>query len=209
MLALIKREIEDFFVYFLAAIVASAVLVAFLCTAAFHFERPVWYLFTGLTIPLIVILVIGFSAMGVTQMYIDRNRRISAFLSVLPVTRSRILAAKIITGLSAILIVLLPVTIAAIALRHLLLPPIPVFAKLITEFVTTTFLVLFACYCLGLLTGWTSNKITPTFGALGLNLILFTLIIIKGFGPEVKLLLVLVIVACLVRTWHKFTSTSL
>ncbi len=209
MLALIKREIQDYLVYFIAAIVSSVALVALLSTAAFHFDRPSWDLFTGLSIPMLVIFVIVFSAMGVTQMYLDRNRRISAFLSTLPVTRSQILAAKIVTGLLAILIVLLPVTIAAVALRHLLLPPLPVFAKLITDFVTTTFLMLFACYCLGLLTGWTPSKITPTFGALGLNLILFTLVIIKGFGLEIKLLLALVIAACLIRTWHKFTSTSL
>jgi hypothetical protein len=209
MLALIKREIQDHLVYFIAALASSAALIALLSTAAFHFERPGGDLFIGLTIPLIVILVIVFSAMGVTQMYLDRNRRISAFLSTLPVTRSRILTAKIITGVLAILIVLLPVTIAAVALRHLLLPSIPVFANLITGFVTTTFLMLFACYCLGLLTGWTASKITPTFGALGLNLILFSLIIVKGFGPEIRLLLVLVIAACLIRTWHKFTSTSL
>jgi hypothetical protein len=209
MLALIKREIQDFIVYFIAAILSSAVLVALLITAAFHFERLAWNVFTGLTIPLIVILVIGSSGMGVTQMYLDRNRRISAFLSTLPVTRSRLLTAKIVTGVLAILIVLVPVTIAAVALRHLLLPPIPVFANLITDFVTTTFLMLCACYCLGLLTGWTTNKITPTFGALGLNLILYSLIVVKGFGPEIRLLLVLVIAACLIRTWHKFTSTSL
>ena len=117
--------------------------------------------------------------------------------------------ARIITGVLAILMVLFPVTIASIALRHLLLPLIPVFANLIANFVTTTFLMLFACYCIGLLTGWTTSKITPTFGALGLNLILFFLIVVKGFSPEIRLLLVLVIVACLIRTWHKFVSTSL
>jgi len=209
MLALIKREIQDHIVYFVVALICSAALVALLSTAAFHFDRPEWAIFTGLTIPLVVILVIGFSAMGVTQMYIDRNRRISAFLSVLPVTRGRILAAKIITGVLAILIVLLPVTVAAVALRRLLLPPIPIFSDLITDEMTTVFLMLFACYCLGLLTGWTPSKITPTFGALGLNLVLFSLIVVKGFGPEIRLLLVLVIAACLIRTWHKFVSTSL
>ncbi len=209
MLALIKREIQDYLVYFIAAIVSSVALVALLSAAAYNLGEIESSILAALSIPMLIILVIVFSAMGVTQMYLDRNRRISAFLSTLPVTRSQILAAKIVTGLLAILIVLLPVTIAAVALRHLLLPSLPVFAKLITDFVTTTFLMLFACYCLGLLTGWTASKITPTFGALGLNLILFTLIIVKGFGLEIKLLLVLVIAACLMCTWHKFTSTSL
>ena len=144
MFALIKREIQDHLVYFIAALASSVVLVALLSTAAFHFERPVWDLFTGLTIPLIVILVMGFSAMGVTQMYLDRNRRISAFLSTLPVTRGRILTAKIVTGLLAILIVLVPVTVAAIALYRLLLPPVPIYGGVISEIATTVFLMLFA-----------------------------------------------------------------
>jgi hypothetical protein len=209
MLALIKREIQDFIVYFTAACLFAAHLVALVSTAAYHFDRTESGVLAGLSIPMLVILVIVFSAMGVTQMYLDRNRRISAFLSTLPVTRGRILTAKIITGLLAILLALIPVTIAAISLRRLLLPPIPIFGDSITDVAATTFLMLFACYCLGLLTGWTTSKITPTFGALGLNLILFSLIVVKGFGLDIKLLLVLVIAACLIRTWHKFVSTSL
>jgi len=160
-------------------------------------------------VPILIILVLGFSAMGVTQMYLDRNRRISAFLSALPVTRSRILTARIVTGLLAILIVLVPLAITAIVLGRLTGPPIPISSGYIDDILTTVFLMTFACYCLGLLTGWTANKIAPTFGALGLNLVLVSLVFVKGFGPDIKLLLVLVIVACLIRTWHKFMSTSL
>ncbi len=208
MLALIKREIQDHILYFIAAIISTVVWVALLSVAAYNLGDIESGILAALSMPTLIILVIVFSAMGVTQMYLDRNRRISAFLSVLPVTRSRILTARIITGLLAILIVLVPVTIAAGVLCHLL-PPVPIYGGVISEIATTVFLLLFACYCLGLLTGWTASKVTPTFGALGLNLILFTLVIIKGFGPEIRLLLVLVIAACLIRTWHKFVSTSL
>jgi len=92
---------------------------------------------------------------------------------------------------------------------RLIAPPIPIFAGYIADIFTTIFLMVLACYCLGLLTGWTANKITPTFGALGLDLVLVSLVFVKGFGPDIKFLLVLVIVACLIRTWHKFMSTSL
>ena len=209
MLTLIRREIRDHIVYFIAAVVFSAILIALLTAAAYHFESSESAVFVGLSIPMLVILVLGFSAMGVTQMYIDRNRRISAFLSALPVTRSRILTARIVAGLLAILIVLVPLAIAAIILGRLIAPPIPIFAGYIADILTTIFLMVLACYCLGLLTGWTANKIAPTFGALGLNLVLVSLVFVKGFGPDIKFLLVLVIVACLIRTWHKFMSTSL
>ena len=209
MLTLIRREIRDHIVYFIAAVVFSAILIALLIAAAYHFESSESAVFVALSIPMLVILVLGFSAMGVTQMYMDRNRRISAFLSALPVTRSRILTARIVAGLLAILIVLVPLAIAVIVLGRLLAPPIPIFAGFVTDILTTVFLMVLACYCLGLLTGWTANKITPTFGALGLNLVLVSLVFVKGFGPEINFLLVLVIVACLIRTWHKFMSTSL
>ena len=209
MLTLIRREILDHIVYFIAAVVFSAILIALLTAATYYFDRNGSATLVALSIPMLVILVLGFSAMGVTQMYLDRNRRISAFLSALPVTRSRILAARIIAGLLAILTVLVPLTIAAIVLGRLFAPPIPIFTGYITDILTTIFLMVFACYCLGLLTGWTANKITPTFGALGLNLVLVSLVFVKGFGPDIKFLLLLVIVACLIRTWHKFMSTSL
>lgn len=209
MLTLIRREILDHIVYFIAAVVFSAILIVLLTAATYHFESSESAVFVSLSIPMLVILVLGFSAMGVTQMYLDRNRRISAFLSALPVTRSRILAARIIAGLLAILTALLPLTIASIVLGRILAPPIPIFAGYVTDIFITVFLMVLACYCLGLLTGWTANKITPTFGALGLNLVLVSLVFVKGFGPDIKFLLVLVIVACLIRTWHKFISTSL
>jgi len=196
-------------VYFIAAVVFSVTLIALLTAATYNLDWDGPAVYVGLSVPILVILVLGFSAMGVTQMYLDRNRRISAFLSALPVTRSRILTARIIAGLLAILIVLVPLAIAATVLGRLFAPPIPIFAGYITDILTTVFLMTFACYCLGLLTGWTANKITPTFGALGLNLVLVSLVFVKGFGPDIKFLLVLIIVACLIRTWHKFMSTSL
>ncbi|MHC4680974.1 MAG: hypothetical protein ACYTEK_20015 [Planctomycetota bacterium] len=209
MLALIKREILDHIVYFIAALIFSAILVAILMASAYNFGEIESSILAALSIPMLLILVIVFSAMGVTQMYLDRNRRISAFLCVLPVTRGRILGARIIAGVLAILLALLPVTIAAVVLYRLLLPPVPIIAGFVTDIVTTIFLMVFACYCLGLLTGWTSSKIAPTFGALGLNLVLVSLVSVKGFGSEIRFLLVLIIAACLMRTWHKFVSTSL
>ena len=209
MLTLIRREIRDHIVYFIAAVIFSAILVAFITATRYNLD---WFgsaVFGAFSVPLLVILVLGFSAMGVTQMYLDRNRKISAFLSVLPVTRSRILSARIIAGLLAILIVLVPVTITATVLERIFAPPIPASSGYTAEILTTVFLMAFACYCLGLLNGWTANKIAPTIGALGLNFVLVSLVFVKGFGQDIKFLLVLVIVACLIRTWHKFMSTSL
>jgi len=207
MFTLIKREIEDHVAFFLGAAIATAILIVLLVSVIFSHDIPVHGI--GLLIPGIVVVVIGLPAMGASQMYTDRTRRISAFLSGLPVTRSWILAARIITGILAILTVLLPLTITAGVLRSLLLPPIPIYPGLIVDMSVTAFLMAFACYCLGLQSGWTASRITPTLGALVLTCILVPLILVKGFGPHIKVILILFIIASLTCTWQKFRSAPL
>jgi hypothetical protein len=210
MFTLIKREIEDHLAYFIGAIILSALISAILISSFYYSEaeglEPVFFL---LAIPAIVVLTIGFSSMGVSQMYTDRNRKISTFLIGLPVTRSQILTARIITGILAILIVFLPVTITGMFLMRIFAPPIPIFTAITSEIYVVIFLMAFSCYCLGLQTGWTSSRITPTLGGIVLTCIFVPLILVKGFGLHIKVILVLFIVASLIRTWQKFKTTAL
>jgi hypothetical protein len=210
MLTLIKREIQDQIVYFFAAAILTAILIVLALSVAYH-GRPdgIAFAYTGLSFPVIVILMIGFSGMGVSQMYTDRARKISAFLSALPVSRSQILLARIVVGVLAILTVVLPLTATGMVLRYLFAPPIPVLSGMLIHIFAALFLVGFACYCLGLLTGWTTGKIAPALGCLALTCVLVSLILVKGLGPSTKVILILFIVACLTRTWQKFMSTSL
>ena len=211
MFTLIKREIEDHIAYFLGAAVSSAALIAISISLIYYYDPkkpPVFSIGLGIPSVLIVIMV-GLCGMGVTQMYTDRTRRISAFLSALPVTRGQILAAKIFTGILAILTLLVPLTVTAVVLLRLFTPSIPMYPGLIFDMFIVTFLMSFACYCLGLLTGWTSGKITPTLGGVALSFVLVPLILIKGFGLHIVVILLLFIIASLVLTRHNFTSTSL
>ena len=208
MFTLIKREIQDNVAYFIGAVILSAILIALLIPAMYEnidFE----VVFIGLSLPVIVFLIIGCAGMGVTQMYLDKTRKISALLSTLPVTRGQILLARIIAGILVILIVLLPLTVTGVVFRRLLLPPIPIYPGLIFDTSVVAFLTGFACYCIGLQTGWTSSKIIPTLGALLLTCVLVSLVLVKGFGLHIKAILVLFIVASLIRTWRKFMSTAL
>jgi hypothetical protein len=210
MFTLIKREIEDHIAYFLGAAILSSILIVLSISAAYKAkldEHPVYSI--GLSIPVIVILVIGFPAMGASQMYTDRNRKISAFLSALPVTRGRILIARIIAGILAILTALVPLTITATVLWHLLVPPVPIYSSLIFDMFVTALLMGFACYCLGLLTGWASSKVTPTLAGLALTFVLIPLIAVKGFGLHTTVILILFIIASLIRIRQKFMSTAL
>lgn len=210
MYALIKREIQDHIVYFIGAAAFSAVFIIISISLIHQYdpkEPPAFSI--GLGVPAITIVIFGICAMGATQMYLDRTRKISALLSTLAVSRSRILLARIIAGILAILTLLVPLTVTAVVLSRLFTPPVPMFTGVVFEISVTVFLMAFACYCIGLQTGWNSNPLTPSLGALGLTCILLPLIIVKGFGLHIVVILVLFIIASLIRTWHTFMTTSL
>ena len=210
MFALIKREIRDHLIFFFSAFILSGILVGFSISLLYEYryidsvaeQMAAW-------IVIVSIVILGFFAMGAVQMYIDRTRRISAFISTLPVSRSRILLAKLIAGMLAILTLLLPLLIAVIILFRLLSPPIPLFGGIIVEVFTGYFLTALACYCIGLQTGSKTGKPGAALSGLVLTLILISLISIKGFGTPLVVLLVLFIIASVFRVWHTFTTMSL
>jgi len=210
MYALIKREIQDHIAYFVGAAIFSAVfiIISVSLTHSNDTEDPSIFAI-GLGTPVATVVILGFCAMGATQMYLDKTRKISAFLSTLAVSRSRILLARIITGILAILTLLVPLAVTAVVLSHLSNPPIPMYPGMVFETFTAAFLMAFACYCLGLLTGWNSSKITPTLGGIVLTCILVPLIFVKGFGLHIVVILVLFIIASLLRARHTFMTTSL
>ena len=210
MFALIKREIQDHLVYFIAAFVCSAILVIVLTQAVFSYDShnpPVSAI--GLGIAIGVIVAFGVCGMGAGQMYLDKTRRISAFLTTLPVSRSQILLARITAGVLAILLLLVPLAAAAIILVRNFTPPIPLYSGMVLDISVTTFLLALACYSIGLQTGWNPSALAPSLGGLGLTCIFVLLVIVKGFGQEINVILVLFIAASLFRTWHNFSSTSL
>ncbi len=210
MFALIKREIQDHIVYFIGAAVFSVVLIiiSFSLISRYDPRKPPVFSI-GLGVPAATIVIFGICAMGATQMYLDRTRKISALLSTLAISRNQILLARIITGILAILILFVPLTIAAGILVRLFSPPVPMFPGMVFEISVVVFLMAFACYCIGLQTGWNSSPVTPSLGALFLTCILVPLILIKGFGVHIVVIFVLFIVASLIRTWHTFMTTSL
>jgi ABC-type transport system involved in multi-copper enzyme maturation permease subunit len=210
MFTLIKREIEDNMAYFLAAALFSALII--IASLAVIYQRNsdnIIELSLSFLLPTFPLMLVGFAAMGVSHMYMDKSRKISGFLSTLPVSRKRILLARIITGILAILILLVPLAVTTVILQRLFAPSYPVYAYFIPEIFTGVLLMGFACYCLGLQTGWTSGKVVPTLGGIVLTCVLVTLIFFKGFGLDTIVILLLLIIASLIRTWQKFMSASL
>lgn len=210
LLVLIKKEIEDHFVDFLVATVVTALLIVLAVSAAHGVKEGEPPVYSGvLSLPLIVLLIVGFSAIGGNQMYADRTRKTSAFLSTLPTTRGQILAARVIMGFLAVLTVIVPLYITAEVLWHRVMPALPVYSGVIFDVFLAAFLMFFACYCLGLLIGWTSNRAILTLGSIISTFVLASLLLVKGFGSQANIILVLFIGGSLVCTWRKFMSTSL
>ena len=209
MFALIKREIEDSITYFIGAAALSAVIILILVYTMYwreSGETNVQFLTLPGLMPLVLLL---FCAMGVSQMYTDKNRKISSFLSTLAVTRNRILIARIIAGILVILTFMVPWIITVVISLRVFAPPIPLYSDIFIESHSTIFLLAFGCYCVGLQTGWSSGKIAPTLGGLALACVLAPLIVVKGFGVEANVLLLLFIAASLVRTWRCYMSSSI
>ena len=217
MFTLIKREIRDHIAYLILAACLGAVFILIsipvfsrlkdFTEASRSYGRTGFTV--GLGIPIAVIVIIGICGLGAAQMYLDRTRKISAFLSTLAVSRSQILIARIISGILVILTFLVPLMITVVVLLRLFIPSILIHPGMIFEVFLTTFLMVFACYCIGLQTGWNSNPITPSLGGLFLTGVFIPLVFIKGFDYQIITILVMFIIASLIRIWHKFMTTPL
>lgn len=206
MLTLINRELQDHFVYVvLAGLTVIGTIAVAILTA--------WWGITaaGLGIGEVAMpLLLGlFCMLGAAQMYADRANRISGLLATLAVTRSRILAARVLTGGVVILAMLMLLLIAAVAILHVIGVPLAFFWGTIAEVSVTLALTSFACYCVGLLMGWTANKAYPALSILFGMFLVMLLVVVKGFSLAAIGLLLLFIVAALLRVWHRFTSVSL
>ena len=206
MLTLMRREVRDNMVYVLAPCVLSLLTIGILVSVFLSGIKSAAIPFGGL---LLLVLFLGFGALGSAQMYGDRANRISTLLSTLAVTRHQILAARVLTGILAILVALVPVLVTSVILLQAFLPPFEFYRRMVVEVSITTILAGLACYGVGLLVGGTTNRAWLLVGNLSLLALCVSLLLVKGFGPEVVLILVVLSGALLARTWYRFTTASL
>ena len=209
MFTLIIREIEDNRVFFIAVVILAIIFSVLFVYEQFYGEKDETVIIpfgTMISVP----LGMAFCAMGAAQMYWDKTKKFSALLATLAVNRGQIFAARVIAGFLLVIIGFVPIVETIImAISKTFVKILPVHSGLYFEILIPSFLLGFACYCIGLQAGWTSNRVTAILGALGLSLILIPVILIKGFGWDIYAILVLLITACLVRAWYKFSTAAL
>jgi hypothetical protein len=212
MFTLIKREIEDNIIFYLMFAILSLTASALMLGVVFYgdLEQPgdrLFFIVPSLLFSAIGLL--GISALGSSQMYVDRTRKVSAFLSGLAVTRGRLFAAKITAGVIGILLMVAPIAIAAMIAVEKLAIPIPVTWEVFREVTLVVFLVYLSGYSMGLVVGWAITKFNPGLLAIALTILFLPFVIVKGFGPEAAGWLVLFNGAVLMVSWRRFSKVWL
>jgi hypothetical protein len=206
------REIEDNRVFFIAAIILALIFSVLVVYQQFDDGKyeSVESVIVNFGTMISVLLVMAFCAMGAAQMYWDKTKKVSALLATLAVTRNQIFIARVIAGFLLVLIGFVPIAETIItAASRLGVSFLPIHRGVYFAILVPAFVLGFASYCIGLQAGWTSNKVRPTLGSLGLSFILIPIILIKGFGWEIYAILFFLIAACLIRAWYKFSTAAL
>jgi len=196
---LIKRQIVDGVGYFVVAIFASAVLIVAITSIALTDELGYPSLYTIiLLITMPIFVCIGSYALGLSQAYNDRTIGITALMSVMPLTHGQILLAQVITAVLVILTALGPLAVVGAILWEFLGPPDGFIRDWVSDVFVGMSLTAFGCYCLGLYAGQRAETFMSGLRSLSLAPILLLLVIVKGFGwPLIIVLLPFVVVSLL------------
>ena len=206
MLTLIQRELQDHLVYIVLAGLITAVMIVVAILTAYWGMAPAGLGLGGAATALLLAL---FCLLGAAQMHTDRANRISVLLATLAVTRTRILAARVLTAAVLIVAMSAPLLVTAVAILYSIDVPLTFYRGIIAEVSMTLVVTCLASYCIGLLMAWNANGIVPALSVLFGVLLVMSFIIVKGFGLAAIGLLLLFIVASLLHVWHRFTSVSL
>lgn len=207
---LIKRQIVDGVGYFVVAIFASAVLNVAITSIALTEELgyPSFYTII-LLITMPVLVCIGSYTLGLSQAYNDRTTGITTLLSVMPITRGQILLAQVVVAALVILIALGPLAVVGAILWKFIGPPEWLFRDWVSDVFFGMSLTALACYCLGLYAGQRAETFTSGLRSLLLAPILLLLIIVKGFGWPLIIVLLPFVVISLLRCWRSSGSSSM
>jgi len=206
-LSLIRREISDNLLYVVGAgIVATFAVWLSVYGVLWEQEPDMVGVSTAFLVPA---LLLGYYGLGASQMYGDRAHKVSTLLCTLAVTRNRILAARVLVGAGTVLATIVPLAVTAMVLLSVS-PLLAVYrGRIVGEIATTSVLAGFACYCMGLLVGWTTSRVWLLVGGMTLLTLTISLVVVKGFGLEAMGVLLLLIAASLPVVWYRFVSTPL
>lgn len=214
MLTLIRREIDSLLAYVFIEMILTAILITFILSSVMYQQManpPVGIPTVMISTLWWLIFLLPFlsGGIGASQMYWDRDKKISTFLCTLATTRNRILAARVIAGMLVMSVVPICLAMTDVLLLKVYPRMVPIDAGLLARMFLIALLANMACYAIGLQMGWSQNKYLPSLGALAVCVIVVSVIVLTGLGVHSMVILGLVTVGSFVRVWQKFMSTSL
>jgi hypothetical protein len=223
MLTLIKREVEEILIF---SILPVAFTVIFMCVLGYKlpwdWAGPELHVsFTDISrsvreklhvgcMVLFFVFPLMAAVLGTIQMRTDLSKKISTFLSTHATTRDQILTARILVGITFLFLLVLAVFILYLSwLVDSDLYTLPGVGSFFIRIFSGIFVLSLACYSMGLLLGANLLRlISSTVPIIVISIIAF-LVIIKGFGLQSFLLLLIIAAASLIRLWQKFTTMPL
>ncbi len=209
MWTLFKRECEDVWFYLIAAIllVGGSITWAELLAAPDHQGDCILggFLFGY------VLLCILLLAVGANRMVFDRANGISVFYTGHLTTRGQFFIVRLLLG--ALFAVLFYIPFAYWFLWRFLrwrvtLPEYPSVWKF-GGIMVFLLLFLLACYNLGLRMGLYNKRIIYTIGTACLGAIFLSFVVLKGFGFEATVILLILNATMIYSTWRDYSAIAL
>jgi hypothetical protein len=206
MWTLFKREIEDMWGYLLvvALIAGGSIALAEFTQHTKNFDRNALPTF-GYGILCLLLLGIGAS-----RMVIDRTNGISTFFAGHLNTRGQVFTIRVLMGVLFTAVFYIPALCWSLwkLSQETPLPPNFPTGKL-AGMAIFLFLLPLACYNLGLRMGQVNKKIVHLFGPICLGALLFSFAILKGFGTEAVIILLVLNVSLIYSAWRSYAAAAL
>jgi hypothetical protein len=215
MWTLFKREFEDVWFYLIAAIllVGGSIAWAELMLAA-HPASPSEQSINGVLLGftygylLLCILLLG---VGANRMVFDRANGISVFYTGHLITRGRVFIVRLLLGALFVVLFYVPLVCWFLwrFLRWLYVSPENSLNGQQVGMMLFLFLFLLTCYNLGLRMGLYNKRIIYTLGTACLGVILLSFVVLKGFGYEAVIILLVLNVSLIYSAWRNYAAAAL
>lgn len=207
MWTLLKREIEDTWVHLLIVVLIAGGSITF---AEFAQHTPKNSDGGGMPILGYVSLCILLLAVGANRMVFDRANGISVFYTGHLNTRRQVFTIRIFMGVLFVALFYIPTLCWSLwkLSQETTLPSDFPTGKL-AGMVIFLFLLPLACYNLGLRMGQSNKKIIHNLGTICLGVMLFSFAILKGFGFEAVIVLLVLNVSLIYSAWQRYAAAAL
>jgi hypothetical protein len=158
-----------------------------------------------------VLLCILLLAVGANRMVFDRANGISTFYTSHLITRGQVFIMRLLLGAMFVVLFYIPLEcwfVWRLLQWHAAASEYPPVEKL-GGMMFFLLLFLMGCYNLGMKTGLYNKRLTYILGTACLGALFLSFIVLKGFGSEAAVILVILNAAIIYSTWCDYSAVAL